>query len=203
MAANASVTRLVRSAQGGDAVALQKLWERYFPRLVALARGKLDGRYRRAADEEDVALSAFHSFIDGLEKGRFPLLADRDDLWHLLIVITHRKAARHRKYEQRDKRDRRRTSGESVLAGAGEDASSSAGIAQFVAQDPTPEFATLLAEQYDERMAMLPDDEFRGVAELKFQGYENQEIATRLKCSLRSVERKLQLIRRLWQGATP
>ena len=46
---------------------------------------------RRAADEEDVALSAFDSFCRGAEQGRFPQLDGRDDLWHLLVVITVRK----------------------------------------------------------------------------------------------------------------
>ena len=43
-------------------------------------------------DEEDAALSAFNSFCDGAARGKFPQLADRDDLWRLLVVITARKA---------------------------------------------------------------------------------------------------------------
>lgn len=46
---------------GGDAAA-QPLWERYFERLVRLAREQLRGRPGRVADEEDAALSAFDSF---------------------------------------------------------------------------------------------------------------------------------------------
>jgi hypothetical protein len=48
---------------------------------------------RRVADEEDVALSAFDSFCAGAERGRFPDLKDRDNLWALLVTITARKAA--------------------------------------------------------------------------------------------------------------
>jgi hypothetical protein len=44
-----------------------------------LARGKLQGLRRGADDEEDVALSAFHSFYRGLEQGRFLTLDDRQD----------------------------------------------------------------------------------------------------------------------------
>ena len=47
--------------------AAQKLWGRYFDRLVHLARGRLRTAPRGPADEEDVALSAFHSLCDGLK----------------------------------------------------------------------------------------------------------------------------------------
>jgi hypothetical protein len=69
-----SVThRIVRLKAGGPAAA-EPLGLRCYHRLVGLARSKLYRRPRRAADEEDVALSAFHSFCRGAEQGRFPLL---------------------------------------------------------------------------------------------------------------------------------
>ena len=76
----------------GDSYAAQKLWERYLDRLVRLARRKLGGAPRRAADEEDVAIAAFANFYRGVEAGRFSKLDDRDDLWQLLIVLTERNA---------------------------------------------------------------------------------------------------------------
>jgi len=88
-----AVTLWLDQFQAGDDAAARKLWEAYFHRLVGLARGKLQGRPRLAADEEDVALSAFNSFFRGLERGRFPRLGDRDDLWRLLVTPTVRKAS--------------------------------------------------------------------------------------------------------------
>src|ERR1043165_1882401 len=88
MNGDGSITRWIGQLKAGDPVAAQLLWERYFRRLVGLARKKLDGAPRRMADEEDVALSAFDSFCRGAEHGRFPRLEDRDDLWRLLVVIT-------------------------------------------------------------------------------------------------------------------
>src|SRR5262249_11693198 len=99
-----SVTHWIGLLKAGDAAAAQKLWESYFRRLVALARKKLQGLPRRAADEEDVALSAFQSFCCNAEQGRFPQLFDRDGLWQLLVVITTRKAAHLRRAEGRQKR---------------------------------------------------------------------------------------------------
>src|SRR5262249_5902247 len=104
MSSDGSVTRWFDPLQAGDPAAAQQLWERYFRRMVNLARKKLQGLPRRAADEEDVALSAFDSFCRGAEAGRFPQLLDRDSLWRLLVTLTVRKAAHLRRDESRLKR---------------------------------------------------------------------------------------------------
>jgi hypothetical protein len=101
--------------KAGDSAAAQRLWEGYFQRLVALARGRLQGLPRRAADEEDVALSAFASFCRGVERGRFPQLQDREDLWKLLVVLTARKAAHLHRDERQQKRGGGAVRGESAL----------------------------------------------------------------------------------------
>lgn len=87
------VSQWLQDLKEGDREAVQKIWERYFKKLVALARNKLPAKSRRAFDEEDVALSAFNSFCLGVERGRFPQLQDRNDLWRVLLVITTRKAS--------------------------------------------------------------------------------------------------------------
>jgi hypothetical protein len=94
MTAAGSVTHWLSQLKAGDPAAAQKLWERYFRRLVGLARKKLQEAPRRAADEEDVALSAFATFCRRAEDGQFSQLSDRDGLWRLLVVITARKAIR-------------------------------------------------------------------------------------------------------------
>jgi hypothetical protein len=93
MSSAGSVTHWIARLKAGDHHAAQQLWERYFARLVGLARSKLWGLPRRAADEEDVALSAFASFCRRAERGGFARLDDRDDLWQVLALLTTRKAA--------------------------------------------------------------------------------------------------------------
>src|SRR4051794_41503050 len=95
MPSDGSVSRLIDGLVVGDEVAIQGLWERYFRRLVGLARKKLAGSPRRSADEEDVALSAFDSFCRN---------AERDSLWRLLGVITAPKSAHLLRDENRLKR---------------------------------------------------------------------------------------------------
>ena len=67
MSSDASVTHWIDEFRRGNRTAAQQLWERYFHRLANLARQKLPERLLRAADEEDVALSAFHSFCRDVE----------------------------------------------------------------------------------------------------------------------------------------
>src|SRR5580704_13070841 len=99
-----SVTHWIRALKQGDQSAAQGLWEAYFRRLVGLAHARLRDAPRRIADEEDVALSAFHSFCQGAQAGRFPRLDDRNDLWQILVLITARKAIDLRNYEGRSSR---------------------------------------------------------------------------------------------------
>src|SRR5262245_43166917 len=104
MAPEGSVTHWLGQLQAGDPAAAQPLWQRYFRRLVGLARQRLRHAPRRAADEEDVALSAFDSFCRGAEQGKFPRLHDRDNLWRLLVALTARKAVDLIRHEDRQKR---------------------------------------------------------------------------------------------------
>jgi hypothetical protein len=80
-------------------------------------------RYRTSVeDEEDAALSAFNSFCQGVADGRFPLLADRDDRWRLLVVLTVRKAIDQAKRHGAQKRGGGKRVGQPSRPVANEDA---------------------------------------------------------------------------------
>ena len=81
MTERGSVSRWISGLKAGDELAAQKIWERYYRLLVTHARKKLRTSARREADEEDITQNAFHSFFRGVDRGRFPQLDDRDDLW--------------------------------------------------------------------------------------------------------------------------
>jgi DNA-directed RNA polymerase specialized sigma24 family protein len=192
-----SISQWLDQVKEGDSLAAQELWQRYYHRLVGLARKKLKDTPRRVADEEDVVVSAFDSFYRGAAQGRFPQLQDRDDLWQVLVMITARKAANQMKRDFRQKRGGGQVRGESFfLAGLSED--ERAGIDQVVGAEPTPEFAEQVTEQCEELLDRLNDATLRNVAVWKLEGYTNNEIAQRLQCKTRTVERKLRMIRELW-----
>src|ERR1700722_9674826 len=114
MASNDSVAQWISRLKAGDSAAAQPLFERYFAKMVQLARTRLKGNKTRQADEEDVALSAFDSFCRGAERDRFPQLTDRDGLWPLLVIITARKALDQAQRERRPKRGGGDVRGESA-----------------------------------------------------------------------------------------
>ena len=200
MSAPDSVANWLVQLRRGDASAAQRLWDRYFPRMVALARRRLHGAGRREADEEDVALSAFHSLCQGAVQGRFPRLADRDDLWQLLVVITVRKAADLMQREGRLKRGGGRLRGESALLGPPAAALTDVGLEQVVGNEPTPAFAAEVAEECGRLFEQLEDPGLRVLALLKMEGYTNEESSRHLDCALTTVERRLRLIRKVWEG---
>lgn len=196
--AGGSVSRWIGDLKEGDALAAQEIWERYFQRLVRLARQKLAASRRTGgeADEEDAALSAFASFCDGAARGRFPLLNDREDLWRLLVVITARKAG-----AQAQKRRALKRGGD--WHGVDHDPELADFMDGIAGSEPTPEFAVQVAEQYQRLLDRLPDDELKRVAVMRLEGFTNDEIAENLGCARRTVARRLDLIRREWTSELP
>jgi RNA polymerase sigma factor (sigma-70 family) len=192
-----SVTLLFSGIRAGEDAIAQKLWERYYGALVRLARAKLRNSRRVAADEEDVALSAFDSFFAAAAKGKYPRLNDRGDLWRLLITITKRKALDRIEAEGRLKRGRGDVLREADLAASeGE----SAGLEEVACDEPTPEFAAIVAEEYQRLLDALPDPTLRTIAVLRMEGWNDDEIAEKLGCVRRTVGRKLQVIRNTWRA---
>ena len=193
-----SVTHWIRDLQAGDEGTVQtELWDRYFRRLVALARSKLRDSPARAMDEEDVALAALQSFFHGVKNDRFPELRDRNNLWPLLAKITARKAFHQRRHQRAAKRGMGRLRGESALESPGMN-DEARGLEQYIGTEPTPEFAQLMVDQCGKLMNVLNDATLRSIASQKLHGYSNAEIAATLNRSERTVERKLELIRAIW-----
>ena len=156
MEPDASVTRLIQLLRDDDPavrdMAASLIWQRYFRDLLDLARKNLDKRVRRRADEEDVLQSMFQSFCARQGRGEFDL-ADRDELWRLLVTITLRKARNAARDHHRDRRDvaRERT----LSANADEDNSCPVwAFEQMDASGPSPAEAAVLNEAL-ERTARL------------------------------------------------
>jgi RNA polymerase sigma factor (sigma-70 family) len=188
MDADGSITRWINQLKAGDRDAAEALWETYFRRMVELAQRRLQNAPRRAADEEDVALSAFHSFCARAKAGLFPRLTDRDNLWPLLIAITGNKCVDLIRRENRLKRRRTEQAGFDLEA--------------LLCQEPTPEFALEVADQLEHLLRKLDatgDAELRPIALWKMEGVPTGEIAARLGCVRRTVERKFAMIVGVWE----
>jgi RNA polymerase sigma factor (sigma-70 family) len=187
-----SITQFFHQLKSGDAEAARQLWQRYFPRMVGLARAAIRSRRTGGVDAEDAALSAFTSLWQGASD--FADVLNRDDLWKLLGTITHRKALKMLRREAAAKRG-----GGVILSEA-----------QLQTGDVTQPFDTFAgampAATFDLMSTELLnalEEEPRTIAILRLMGHTNEEIAKILGCTVRKVERKLNLIRQTWEAAFP
>jgi RNA polymerase sigma factor (sigma-70 family) len=177
-----SITRLIRDVQQGRASAVGSLLDVYFDRLVGLARKRLKDLPRMADLDEDVALRSFESLCRRVRDPSRPLhLEGRDDLWRLLATRTISRAI-----------DLIRRNRRGELASEQE-------LEQLLSREPTPEEASEVADECRRLLDVLDEPELRQVALWKVEGYTNEEIAERLDCVPRTVERKLSRIRLLWR----
>lgn len=177
-----SITRLIRAVQDGSDTAIRPLLAAYFDRLVQLARKRLQNMPGLGGYDEDLALRSFHSVYERLRDPVQPLdLSDRDDLWRLLATRTISRAIdlirRHHPQEVPGDED----------------------VTQLLTREPTPSEAAEVADECRRLLDSLPEVELRQIALWKVEGYTNEEIAGRLDCVPRTIERKVSRIRLLWK----
>lgn len=199
MTSSDDITAWIDGVRQGDSFAAQQLWSAYFDKLTRVASEQLAGTRKTAHDEEDVALSAFKSFCLAAQDGRFEKLVDRESLWPLLVSITAHKSVDAIRFENRKKRGGTGGSDESSR-GVGVRIDGDFSAEEFFDSGPSAEFATELAEQFHLLLSELDatgDPQLRKIAIEKMAGGSSSEIAAKLDCARRTVERKMQLIRRV------
>lgn len=182
----------IAKLKDGDERAANVIWAECFERLVSHARGKMEHLPRRAVDEEDVALSALHSFVRRAKGDQFQQLLDRNDLWRLLFTITTRKANDVQRKHFADKRGGGQVRGESAFQRAGDDGRN--GLENVFSKQPSAVFATSMSEMVDALIEQLDDEKSQQILLMKLEGYTTQEIADACKTTTRTVERRFAII---------
>lgn len=195
-----SVTYWIKDLKEGRGESIQKLWDRYFDQLVGLAHRKLGNAEKRVADEEDIASDVFRALYDGAKEGRFEQLQNRQDLWLLLVAITGNKAVDLVRRQTSQKRGGGEVRGHSIFKRDSDGGSENDDFGTIVAEDPTPDFLVAMNEECSRLFDVLQDDAQREIVRCRLAGYTNKEIAETVGLSLRSVERKLEMIRSLWSS---
>lgn len=193
--------------------AADEIYRRYIQRLQKHAMSRLPMGCRRIADEEDIAQAAMASFFRCAKIDRFPKLDDQHDLWQVLIELANRKAIDQRRLETAKKRGAGKVRGESALEKPGGSSSEILGLdghpeGKFVVNhEPTPEEAERIAEDFQTWMELLdavdgqnPKKRIRlqHVAQLRFEGHAVAAIAEHFQCATRTIERALDMIRKIW-----
>lgn len=187
---------LIRIQSRRDEEACAQLWESVYERIITYARSRLSIKDQRVADEEDIAQSAMNSFFRAAEAGRFKTLANRDDLWRILITVMARKTNALQQRLNAEKRGAGQVRGDSGFNLSAKGRSSDI---NSVADSGDPDrFVDELLGECRERLESLPDQILRTIALRRMEGFEVTEIAEELGLSVATIKRKLARIRDLW-----
>ena len=193
------VTVWIDELRQADDSAAHNLWQHFMQRLHETARQRIRPTTRRVYDEEDAAQSAFHSVCRGITAGRFPDLQDREGLWRLLLRVSARKVTQRHRFDHRQRRNVNRTIHDSVFARSPN--SAAPGVVDTArTREPSPEFAAQFVEVCELFFRSLGDADLSAVAQLRMDGYSDAEIAKRLNCTRRTVQRRIVAIRRKWEA---
>ncbi len=191
-----TIVAWVAGLKAGKSSCAYRLYGDIYEQLVRLSKQRFSGLKPRWADEEDVALSVFQSFCERAAAGQFPQLDNRDDLWKILVTLTCRKVRDYVRFDRRQKRGGGAVRGESVFMDA--DEPNAPGINAAEGNELPPDMALLVAEESRRLLDCLEDETLAQIAVWKMEGFTDQEIATRLDCAVRTVERKVARIREKW-----
>ena len=199
---NQCIIQQLDEIKHNDEDAIAALWEQWYPALTKYAEKRLAalGVRQRAFNGEDVAASALVSFFRAVQRDRFPKLDSEDGLFRLLRSITLRKVIDRKRHSQTLKAGSGDVRGESAF-GSNSDSVTAPGIDGVQGNSASPEWIAMMDEECEGLFAMLQDDGLQSIACLRLEGYTNTEIASKMGCSVATVERRLKEIRACWSMA--
>jgi hypothetical protein len=146
-----SISNWIEEVKAGCESAATMLWQRYHQPLMTLAGRRLLASGRGMADEEDVVLDAFHSFLRRCRRGDYPDVRDRHDLWRLLMAITIHKANNQVRDQHRLRRKLRRAAEDESG-----DVGSDYGLDQLISAAPPVELVALVADSLEKLFLLIP-----------------------------------------------
>ncbi|MDB4370779.1 ECF-type sigma factor [Mariniblastus sp.] len=191
------VTIWIEQVRQSDDEAIKRVWQHFADGLQEYARGKIHPKTRRVYDEQDAVQSMFLSLCQGLKADRYPDLQNRDNLWRLMLVMTGRKISKRHRFDRQLKRDNRRLLTDSYFVQNSQDRNSPNQYPP--AAEPTPELLAEFADTSSALIEALGTDNLKDVALLRIEGLDDCEIASRLQCSRSTVQRRLVMIRKIWE----
>ncbi len=174
-----------RQLEAGEESAATEIVDLYYDRLVRLARKRLAGMPPQVADDEGAVISALRSFFSAVQDGQFTRVGDEDDLWRILARITARKSVRQLRVHWKQ-------------SGEGGQVDRRRELAELFSTDPTPDEEAALVEQCEKCFNALQEETLLQITRMRLQGMGTREIADQLEIHVRSVQRKLNLIKKIW-----
>jgi DNA-directed RNA polymerase specialized sigma24 family protein len=142
----------------------------------------------------------YKSFCQNQREGKYQF-RDRHDVWGMLLRITIRKVSSAAQRHRAGCRDVGRE--QAGLPGAAEDSLGPQWLLEHLAgPGPGPAEVAEVNDEVERLLRLLPED-LRRVVLWRLEGYSNQEIGGMIGRTERSVEVKLQRVRRRWEGSSP
>lgn len=185
MAKNDS-TSLIKRVRAGDSVAAFALFDLYVGRLVGFVRMKLDGKFGRRFDPEDVTQSVMGSFFVRLRNGQYDLV-ESGALWRLLVAMAANKVKEKKRFHLAGKRTLKAeesTDNDGSVFGVP--------LGRLLAE-PSADDEVAMKETLEVVMAKLSPAK-RQIMELHLRGRTITEIAQEVGCAERTVQRTLKQI---------
>jgi RNA polymerase sigma-70 factor (ECF subfamily) len=175
---------IIEGLRQGNPEVVALFYRRYGEQLQAIAERRIGGQLRRRIDASDVVQSAMRTFFRRAHEGRVEL-GDSEKLWNLLCAITLTKVREQARFHRRNRRDVQRETPASAV-----DDSGSLPMERVPHHEPTPDVVAEFRDQLQFLMDAM-DDEERQVLACKLQNCTNDEAASQIGISERSVRRIL------------
>lgn len=179
-----SISNWLHELKHGNPDGAQAIWERYFVRLVNLARERIRDRAFVLQDEEDVALSVLNRFCRAAQEGRVPDITNRNGLWYLLAKMTAQKLVDRNRYQTAMCR--------TPHDGDGREGGS---VEYVIGDTPSPEFGMMMGDALQSLFKSLQKKpQLRRVLIERMEGRSNEEIADAMGYSRRTVQQMVKEI---------
>ncbi len=170
---------LMRRLREGSDDAATTLYLRYAQRLRRLANAQVSPHMALRVDPEGVVQSVFRTFFRRASSGQYEV-AEKEDLWKLLLVMSLNKIRTAGTHHRASKRDQGKTCSLSNI----DDGNAAENEEAF----------HVLKLTIEEVVGNLPEDQ-RNIVWLRIEGHEVSEIAEKTGRAKRSIERILQAFR--------
>ena len=185
-----NITSDVAALKRGDEEAIRRLWDRYFPLIVKLARKRF--RAERQGDgvegPTDAAALAFHELCVEIAQQSASINApNREEFFRNLANRTRSRVIDILRRESAAKRG-------GLLNIDGE-----MSFEEFVSAIQTPAQLVIGRDDCDRFLESLNDEVLRKIVQLRLEDYTIAEISERLNCCVATVNRKMERIRELWE----
>jgi hypothetical protein len=165
MPSKGSVTSLLAPVKAGDPAAVQQLWERYFERLVGLARKKHLGAAPPGGDEQDMALSASRQL---LPKRRARSLPKAGRPRRPVAAAGDHQSCEAARLLRDERHEPRAPGGEATPD-----------LEQLLCREPAPEAAVKMADGCGRLLDSLSDRKLEQIAVRRMEGLMVEKIAVR------------------------